>query len=104
MSTFQGLELARKALFAQQGALYTTGHNIANVNTEGYSRQRVNFESTTPFPVPSRVMPQIPGQIGRASCRERLPRAVRHAALRRATPAHWPADAAAHPRAAAPHR
>src|SRR5690625_1294372 len=64
MSTFQGLELARKALFAQQGALYTTGHNISNVNTEGYSRQRVNFETTTPFPVPSRVQPQIAGQLG----------------------------------------
>src|SRR5690625_2520146 len=64
MSTFQGLETARKALFAQQGALYTTGHNIANVNTEGYSRQRVNFETTTPFPVPSRVQPQIAGQLG----------------------------------------
>ncbi len=64
MSTFQGLELAKKALYAQQGALYTTGHNIANVNTQGYSRQRVNFETTTPFPVPSRVQPNIAGQIG----------------------------------------
>src|SRR5699024_4024258 len=64
MSTFQGLEVARKALFAQQSALYTTGHNISNVNTEGYSRQRVNFETTSPFPVPSRVQPQIAGQIG----------------------------------------
>src|SRR5690625_766012 len=64
MGTFQGLELARKALFAQQGALYTTGHNIANVNTAGYSRQRVNFETTTPFPVPSRIQPNIAGQIG----------------------------------------
>ena len=64
MSTFQGLEVAKKALFAQQSALYTTGHNIANVNTKGYSRQRVNFETTSPFPYPSRVQPQIPGQIG----------------------------------------
>lgn len=64
MGTFQGLELSKRALYAQQGALYTTGHNIANVNTPGYSRQRVNFETTTPFPVPSRVMPQIPGQLG----------------------------------------
>ncbi|MEJ8778803.1 flagellar hook-associated protein FlgK [Pseudogracilibacillus sp. ICA-222130] len=64
MSTFQGLELAKKALYAQQGALYTTGHNIANVNTTGYSRQRVNFETTSPFPMPSRVMPTIAGQIG----------------------------------------
>lgn len=64
MSTFHGLEVAKKALFAQQSALYTTGHNIANVNTKGYSRQRVNFETTSPFPYPSRVQPQIPGQIG----------------------------------------
>lgn len=64
MGTFQGLELSKRALFAQQGALYTTGHNIANVNTDGYSRQRVNFVTTTPFPVPSRVMPQMPGQSG----------------------------------------
>jgi len=64
MSTFQGLEMAKKALSAQQGALYTTGHNISNVNTPGYSRQRVNFETTTPFPVPSRVQPQIAGQMG----------------------------------------
>src|SRR5690625_326255 len=64
MSTFHGIELAKKALFAQQGGLYTTGHNIANANTPGYSRQRVDFTSTTPFPVPSKVMPQIAGQLG----------------------------------------
>lgn len=64
MGTFQGLELSKRALFAQQGALYTTGNNIANVNTEGYSRQRVHFETSTPFPVASRVMPQYPGQVG----------------------------------------
>src|SRR5699024_3007992 len=64
MSTFQGLELSKRALFAQQSALYTTGHNISNVNTDGYSRQRVGFNATNPFPVPSRVMPNIPGQVG----------------------------------------
>lgn len=64
MSTFHGLEMAKRALSAQQGGLYTTGHNISNVNTEGYSRQRVNFETGSPFPVPSRVQPKIAGQIG----------------------------------------
>lgn len=64
MSTFQGLELSKRALFAQQGGLYTTGHNISNVNTQGYSRQRVNFEATTPFPSPSRNMPGRAGQLG----------------------------------------
>ncbi|MFD2044990.1 flagellar hook-associated protein FlgK [Ornithinibacillus salinisoli] len=64
MSTFHGLEMAKRALFTQQSALYTTGHNISNANTEGYSRQRVNFETTTPFPSASRNRPQIPGQMG----------------------------------------
>jgi flagellar hook-associated protein 1 FlgK len=31
------------ALTALQQAITTTGHNISNVNTEGYSRQRANF-------------------------------------------------------------
>ncbi|RKQ35578.1 flagellar hook-associated protein FlgK [Oceanobacillus halophilus] len=64
MSTFRGLEMAKQALFTQQSALHTTGHNIANANTEGYSRQRVNFETTAPYPTVSRNRAEIPGQIG----------------------------------------
>ncbi|GAA0472229.1 flagellar hook-associated protein FlgK [Alkalibacillus silvisoli] len=63
-STFHGLEVARRALAAQQSALHTTSHNISNANTEGYSRQRVNFEATNPFPTPSRNAPQMAGQLG----------------------------------------
>lgn len=40
---FQGLSTALSALYAFQQGLDTTGNNIANVNTEGYSRQRVNL-------------------------------------------------------------
>src|SRR5690625_745038 len=64
MSTFHGLEMAKQALYAQQSALYTTGHNISNANTEGYSRQRVNFNTMQPFPSGSRNRPQMPGQMG----------------------------------------
>jgi flagellar hook-associated protein 1 FlgK len=64
MSSFHGLELAKQALFTQQSALYTTGHNIANANTEGYSRQRVNFEAMDALPVASRNRMGNPGQIG----------------------------------------
>lgn len=64
MSTFHGLEMAKRALAAQQSALYTTGHNISNANTEGYTRQRVNFETLPAFPNGSRNRPQIPGQLG----------------------------------------
>lgn len=46
-STFHGLEVAKRALNTQQTALYTTSHNIANANTEGYTRQRVNFEQVS---------------------------------------------------------
>ena len=64
MSTFHGLEMAKQALFTQQMGLYTTGHNLSNVNTEGFSRQRVNFEAMSPFPSASRNRPSIPGQLG----------------------------------------
>lgn len=64
MSTFHGLEMARQALFAQQSALYTTGHNISNANTEGYSRQRVNFQTMPAYPTPGRNRPAYPGQMG----------------------------------------
>ncbi|AJD92148.1 flagellar hook-associated protein FlgK [Jeotgalibacillus malaysiensis] len=63
-STFMGLETAKRALFTQQSALHTTGHNIANANTPGYSRQRVNFGTTTPFAPAAMNRPQLPGQMG----------------------------------------
>lgn len=37
-------------LLASQKALSTASQNIANVNTEGYSRQRVNLSTHTPYP------------------------------------------------------
>ncbi|MFC0272215.1 flagellar hook-associated protein FlgK [Metabacillus herbersteinensis] len=63
-STFHGLEVAKRGMFAQQSALHTTGHNIANANTPGYTRQRVNFEQTEPYPAVSMNRPNIPGQMG----------------------------------------
>ena len=43
MSNFDGLRIALSSLYAQQKAMQVTGQNIANVNTEGYSRQRVEM-------------------------------------------------------------
>ncbi|SFQ24747.1 flagellar hook-associated protein FlgK [Salibacterium halotolerans] len=63
-STFHGLETALRGMRTQQAALHTTGHNISNANTEGYSRQRVNFGQTEPYPAAARNAPEIPGQIG----------------------------------------
>jgi flagellar hook-associated protein 1 FlgK len=40
--------VAKTALITQQKALSVTANNIANVNTEGYSRQRLNMEQNEP--------------------------------------------------------
>lgn len=37
------MSLGVRAMFANQAALQTVGHNIANANTEGYSRQQVEL-------------------------------------------------------------
>jgi flagellar hook-associated protein 1 FlgK len=63
-STFHSLEVARRGLVTQQTALQTVGHNIANANTPGYTRQRVNFVQTEPYPPAAMNRPQIPGQLG----------------------------------------
>jgi flagellar hook-associated protein 1 len=52
-STFFGLNTLLRALQAQQQALDTTNHNIANTGTDGYSRQQVSMTATTPYTLPS---------------------------------------------------
>lgn len=46
---FNGLEIGKRALATHQLWLNTIGHNIANVNTPGYTRQRVRITSTYPY-------------------------------------------------------
>lgn len=64
INTFFGLEIGRKALQAQQRALEVTAHNIANANTEGYTRQQPVFSTTTPYSLPAFNRPLIAGQVG----------------------------------------
>lgn len=45
MSTFSGLNTGLSSLYAQRRGMELAGHNVANANTEGYSRQRVNLEA-----------------------------------------------------------
>jgi len=47
-STFGGFNTVVRGIFAQQASLDTVGHNIANANTDGYSRQTVNLSTTRP--------------------------------------------------------
>lgn len=45
---FSALDIGRAGLLAAQVQLDTTGHNIANVNKKGYSRQRVELTTRMP--------------------------------------------------------
>lgn len=44
-STFAGFTTAQLAMAASQRALDVTGQNIANINTPGYTRQRLDITS-----------------------------------------------------------
>lgn len=52
-STFGGLEMGRNAVNAFRLGMQTVGHNISNMNTEGYSRQRAVFRTVTPEDIPN---------------------------------------------------
>jgi flagellar hook-associated protein 1 FlgK len=64
ISTFNGLNIALRGLLAQQRALDVTTHNIANANTEGYSRQEAVLEAADPISNVSVWGMVFPGQIG----------------------------------------
>ncbi len=63
-STFHGLEIGKRSLYAQQAALATTGHNVANANTTGYTRQRAEMQASNPMPYPGMNTSTSAGQIG----------------------------------------
>lgn len=63
-STFHGIETARRSLVTQQVALQTTGHNVANANTAGYSRQTVNMVASRPIEALGMQSSNAPGQLG----------------------------------------
>jgi len=46
-----GLQTSLRALLAQQQALDVTGHNIANANTVGYTRQEAVLSAATPLSI-----------------------------------------------------
>jgi len=52
ISSFYGLQTSLRGLLAQQRALDTTGHNIANVSTTGYSRQEAVMAASAALHIP----------------------------------------------------
>ncbi len=73
-STFMGLEIGRRGLHAHQRALSVTGHNLDNINNEGYSRQRLEMSAFEPIYLPGLNRAQTPGQIGQGVTVERIER------------------------------
>jgi flagellar hook-associated protein 1 len=63
-STFHGLELGKRGILSQQSALTTTGHNIANANTKGYTRQQAEIQATRALAYPSMNGGTQPMQMG----------------------------------------
>lgn len=63
-STFMGIEIGKRGVMAHSQALHTVGHNLANAETEGYSRQRVEMSSAKPIYDPALNRALTPGQLG----------------------------------------
>ncbi|AKA70322.1 flagellar hook-associated protein FlgK [Clostridium scatologenes] len=61
---FGTLNISKSGMFTQQRCIDVTSHNIANANTDGYSRQRAELQTTKPFPMPSVNNAVGPGQLG----------------------------------------
>jgi flagellar hook-associated protein 1 FlgK len=74
-STFTGIEIGKRAVNANAQAINTTGHNISNASTEGYSRQRVEFGEFEPIYLPGLNRENSAGQIGQGVAVERIERA-----------------------------
>lgn len=53
-STFFGLSIGTSGLYTYQAALNTTGHNISNVQTRGYTRQLINQSASQAISVSPR--------------------------------------------------
>jgi flagellar hook-associated protein 1 len=64
MGTFSGLSTALSSLYAQRRALDITSQNVANVNTEGYSKQRAELAEISGSPVPARYSSGVAGPNG----------------------------------------
>ncbi len=64
MGAWMGLSTALSGLAAAQAAMDTAAHNIANANTEGFSRQRVGLTASPPSLLPAFNRTGLPGQVG----------------------------------------
>lgn len=64
MSNFFSLEIGKRSVLMHQTALSITGHNMANANTPGYTRQVPDIVTTSPWHAPALVQSGKAGQLG----------------------------------------
>ncbi len=64
-SSFGSLEIPKTGLFLSREALEVIGHNIANADTEGYTRQRLVTQSIDPYANGSRFLGINTSKVGR---------------------------------------
>ena len=67
MGIFDSLHIGVSGMMASQAGINTTSHNITNVNTEGYSRQRTEQKVNMPIH-------EIPGDVGNGVHVDRITR------------------------------
>jgi flagellar hook-associated protein 1 FlgK len=75
ISTFTGVEIGKRSLVTHQAAINVTGHNVANTETDGYSRQMVTLQIFDPLYIPGLTRELTPGQIGQGVEVEKILRA-----------------------------
>lgn len=64
MSNFFSLEIGKRSILMHQTALSITGHNMANANTPGYTRQVPDIVTTSPWHAPALTQSGKAGQLG----------------------------------------
>jgi flagellar hook-associated protein 1 FlgK len=64
MTTFSGFNTVKSGIFAAKKAMEVTANNIANVNTEGYTRQRAVLSSATSYTVSNMHSAVTGNQVG----------------------------------------
>ena len=73
-SFFMALEIGRRGLVAGLTGMDVSGHNVANANTPGYTRQRIELSASAPYTKPSLGKPEEPLQLGTGVTVEQISR------------------------------
>ena len=63
-ATFFGIEIGKTGIQVSQLGLDVTGHNIANIDTKGYTRQRIVSTAYDPFATIGRALPRDQARVG----------------------------------------